>query len=429
MSSALNAATSALQAQSKALSIISDNLANTSTTGYKSLDTSFADLVTATSAQSSTAAGGVLASTSQNVYAQGTISSTSVTTNMAINGNGLFVVSDSEDGSTGYAYTRDGEFTQDSSGYLTENGEYLMGWETDSSGNVTSSNTTSDAGLEAINVDKYSSYAKATDNVTLQGNLPADASVGASYSTSLETYDSLGKEQDIPVTFAKTAANTWTMTVSNPTNASGTQSGTIGGTTTYDLNYSSDGSLESITDSSGNTVSTATITVSSFNDGASTTTPISLNLGTAGSATGLTQYTSGESTPNIDITKTTQDGVAYGTLSSVSIATDGTVDATYSNGASVPIYKVALATFTNANGLATESDNLYTQTAASGNYTLHVAGQGGSGSIKGSSLEGSTADTTTEFSKMIQAQQAYSAASQIITTDKSMFQSLISAVG
>lgn len=429
MSAALSAATSALLAQSKALSIISDNLANTSTTGYKALDTSFADLVTATSNSSATASGGVTATTVQNVYAQGTIGSTDVSTNMAINGDGLFVVSGTTDGSTGYAYTRDGGFTKDDEGYLTENGEYLMGWPTDSTGAVTASNTTSVAGLTAINVDEYSSYAKATENVTLQGNLPADATVGASFSSSLETYDSLGEEEDIPVTFTKTASNTWTLTLSNPTNASGDQSGTIGGTSSYTLSYNTDGSLASITDASGNSVSSVTATVASFSDGASTDTPITVDIGKTGTISGLTQYTSGATTPSLTVSKTSQDGVAYGTLSSVSIATDGTVSATYSNGASVPIYKVAVATFTNENGLAAESGNLYTQTATSGAYTLHVAGQGGAGTIQGSSLEGSTADTTTEFSKMIQAQQAYSAASQIISTDRSMFQSLISAVG
>jgi flagellar hook protein FlgE len=222
------------------------------------------------------------------------------------------------------------------------------------------------------------------------------------------------------------------MTVADPTDAStGNQSGTVGGSTSYTVDFNSDGSLGSITDASGNTVSAATVTISSWNDGANTTTDgsITLDLGTASGTDGLTQYASGETDPQISIENLSKDGVAYGTLSSVSVSSDGTVTAKYSNGQSMAIYKVAVATFQNVDGLAAKSDDVYQQTSASGNYALHVAGTDGAGVIDGSALEGSTTDTSTEFSKMIVAQQAYSAASQIISTDKSMFSSLMNAMG
>jgi len=429
MDAALDAATSALQSQAKALSIISDNIANASTTGYKAVGTDFASLITGETTNTTNATGGVTATAQQNIGVQGLISSTNTATDMAIDGNGMFVVTDGLGGQT--YYTRDGSFQEDSNGYLEVNGYYLQGWSTDSSGNITASNTNSTSGLEAINLNRYSSDAAATQNVTLQANLPADATAGATFSTSLELYDSLGVGENVSVTWTKSSTNSneWTMTINNPTNSStGAQSGTVGGSTSYTVDFNSDGTLASITDSSGTAVSAATVTVSSWDDGAAAD-PITLDLGTSGGTDGLTQYASGETDPQINVENITKDGVAYGTLSSVSIGTDGTVTAKYSNGQSMAIYKVAVATFENADGLAAKSGDVYGQTSASGNYTLHVAGQDGAGTIEGSSLEASTTDTSTEFSKMIVAQQAYSAASQIISTDRQMFQNLMTAMG
>jgi flagellar hook protein FlgE len=430
---ALEAATSALQAQAKALSIISDNLANSSTTGYKAVDVTFAALVSGESTSTSDTTGGVTASAVQDINALGLISSTDASTNMAIDGNGLFVVSDGLGGQI--YYTRDGAFSTDAAGYLTVNGYYLMGWPTNSSGDITATDDNTTSGLEAINVDEYSTSAEATQNVTLSANLPADATAGFTTVTSLEAYDSLGEEQDIPVTWTKTSTdNEWTMTVGNPVSASSDdQSGTVAGVTSYTIDFNSNGTLGSISyDSSGTTttVSTATITIGSWNDGANTTTDgnISLDLGTAGSADGLTQYASDETTPTVDIKGESQDGLAYGTLDSVSVSSNGTVTATYSNGEEIPIFKVALATFENVDGLAANSDGVYEETTDSGTYTLNVAGTGGTGTIEGSALEGSTVDTSTQFSQMIVAQQAYSAASQIVSTDRSMFDALMQAM-
>ena len=433
---ALDAATSALQAQSKALSIISDNIANSSTTGYKAVDVSFSSLLAGASTTTSDTTGGVTASGQQNLYAQGLVSSTNTSTNMAINGNGLFVVSSgTASASTTYAYTRDGDFGTDSNGYLTENGYTLMGWPTDSTGAVSASDMNTTAGLQAINVDRYSSSAAPTTAVTAAANLPADATAGSSYTTSIEVYDSLGTAEEVPVTWTKgTVANEWTMSIGNPTDAStGASSGTIGGITSYTIDFNSDGTLGTISYDSGGTattVSAPTITVASWSDGANTTTDgsITLDLGTSGKSDGLTQYATGETDPTVNPT-ITKNGIAYGTLKSVSIGSDGTVSATYSNNQSVAIYKVAVATFANEDGLQAESNNVYEETSASGSYRLNIAGQDGAGSIEGSALEGSTTDTSSEFSQMIVAQQAYSAASSIITTDKDMFTALMNAVG
>jgi flagellar hook protein FlgE len=429
LGAALSTAVSALQAQSKALSVISNNLANSSTVGYKAVGTSFTSLLTEETSATTYSSGGVVASATQNVGAQGLVSATSTATNVAINGSGLFVVTDDKDMADTF-FTRNGEFSTDNEGYLVNNGYYLMGWPTDSSGKVESTNINSVQGLEAINVNRYTTSAAASTTVTLQANLPADAEGGDSFTTSVSVYDSLGVAQDIPLTWTKSASadNTWTLTIGDPTSpASGATTGTIGGNASYTVAFNTDGTLASITDSSGATVETATITVADWNDGAAAA-AITLDLGTADSADGLTQYASGSDSPSVDIESATQDGVAYGTLESVDIDEDGTVTANYTNGQSLPIYKIAVATFANVDGLIAKSDNVYQMTAASGSYTLHVAGDGGAGTVQGSSLEQSTVDTAEEFSRMIVAQQAYAAASQVISTTTTMFNDLMQAV-
>ena len=142
----------------------------------------------------------------------------------------------------------------------------------------------------------------------------------------------------------------------------------------------------------------------------------------------MTQYSSGQTTPAINLTSINSDGLPYGKLSSIAIGKGGVVDATYSNGQTIAIYKIAVATFSDPNGLTAASDGMYSATAASGNATLQTSGNNGAGTIYGSELESSTTDTSGQFSNMISAQQAYSAASQVITTVNKMFDTLISAV-
>jgi len=423
--SALNSAVSAINAQSKALSIISNNLANASTYGYKTVTTSFYDLV---SDSAGLASGGVTANATQNVNYKGNIVGTTTSTNVAIDGTGFFVVTYNNDQSQTY-FTRDGNFDTDNNGYLVNNGYYLMGWPTDANGNITSSDTNSTSGLEAINIDKFSTSASATTSATMKANLPADAAVGDTFDTSITVYDSLGVAQSVPVTWEKTAANSWTMTYGNPTDPAdnATTTGTIGGNTTYTVNFNSDGSLAGITDSAGNTVTEPTVTVSSWNDGAAASS-INLNLGTTGQTDGLTQYASGTDDPQVEIQSVDPNGFAYGHLTGVTISKDGTVTASYDNGQSLPIYKIAVATFPNSDGLQVKSDNVYSMTGDSGGYTLHIAGDGGSGKIDGSSVEESNVSTADQLSLMIVCQQNYSAASQVISTCKTMFDDLISAV-
>jgi flagellar hook protein FlgE len=418
LTGALSSAISALSAQSQSLSMISDNIANANTTGYKTTSAMFDDLVTASSNATAYASGGVTVSGRANITQQGLLSATTNATDVAISGSGFFTVTDATSGGT-TSYTRNGAFTTDTEGYLENNGYYLEGWRTDAKGNVVGD--TSTASLQAINTEVATTSGSATTTTTIAANLPSDASTGDTYTSSMTVYDSLGNASSIQITWDKTGSNTWSASFGNPTSASdsSTTTGTSSGSVA--ITFNSDGSLASTTPSS------PTVSVTGWTDGAADST-IALNLGTVGKTDGLTQYASGETSPAVNVTSITSDGLAYGTLSSIAIGKNGVVNATYSNGQTIPIYKIAVATFSDPNGLAAHSDGIYSATVDSGNATVQTSGSNGAGTIYGSELESSTTDTSGQFSNMISAQQAYSAASQVITTVDKMFDTLISAV-
>jgi flagellar hook protein FlgE len=161
--------------------------------------------------------------------------------------------------------------------------------------------------------------------------------------------------------------------------------------------------------------------VTGWADGAANSS-ISLNLSS------LTQNASNEAAPSVSVTGITSDGYAFGTLSSIAVGKNGMVDATYSNGQTIPIYQIAVATFPAPDQLSANSDGMYSATIDAGNATYQTSGTNGAGTVYGSELESSTTDTSGQFSNMISAQQAYSAASQVITTVDKMYDTLISAM-
>ncbi|MFB6464559.1 flagellar hook protein FlgE [Bradyrhizobium tunisiense] len=418
LTGALSSAISALSAQSQSLSMISDNIANSDTTAYKTTSGMFDALVTASSNTTSYASGGVTVSGRANITQQGLLAATSNATDVAIQGSGFFVVTDAKSGGT-VAYTRNGAFTTDNAGYLQNNGYYLEGWRTDADGNVVGSESASN--LEAINTQVASTSGSATTKTTIEANLPSDAATGATYTSSMTVYDSLGASNSMQVTWTKMGTNAWSASFANPTPASDTTTATGTASGTIDITFNSDGSLASTSPNP------ATVSITGWTDGAANST-ITMNLGTAGKTDGLTQYASGETTPSVNVTSIDSDGLSYGKLSSVSIGDDGLVNATYSNGQSIAIYKIAVATFADPSGLAASSNGIYSATVTSGNAALQGSGENGAGTIHGSELESSTTDTSSQFSDMISAQQAYSAASQIISTVNEMYDTLISAM-
>lgn len=400
LSGAMNTAVSALNAQSQALSVISNNIANSGTSGYKAVTTSFSSLVTQTFTGTNYSGAGVVSSARQNVAAQGNIEATGNDTDLAIDGNGMFVVRYGDDNQSTY-FTRNGEFDQDPQGYLVNNNYYLMGWPTDEDGNLTV--TQSSATLQKINVTDNVSSVSPTGTVAIDADLGPNTAVGEDHVTSMEVYDSLGNLHTVSMTWQKTGTNEWSLSFSSADGSTTTAATT--------LQFDGDGQITS--------PSPASMTLDFAWANGSNDSAITVDLGS------LTQTYGGE---GVSQSAVDADGHASGRLLGVSIAKDGTVTASYDNGQSIPIYKIAVATFSNYDGLQAMSHGVYQASSLSGDYTLHIAGEGGSGLMRESSLEASTVDTADEFTRMIVAQQAYSAASQVISTAKDMYDSLISAV-
>lgn len=418
LSNALNSAISGLKAQSAALSSISSNIANASTVGFKSTSTSFESFVNKTTFTTEST-GGVVSSNYRNVGLQGEIQTSTTTTNLAINGSGYFVVSDETADGT-MRFTRNGTFDTDSDGYLVnQEGDYLYAWPLDENGAVTSTNSSSLTGLEAVNLSNLTGAPKATTEIAFGANLPSDAAVGDDFSYDVEIFDSLGVSHALSVTWTKTADNAWSMDAANPTlsSDSSTTSGTVSGFPVA-IAFNTDGSLASVTPSP------ATLAVASWTSGA-TDSSITFDLGTANGTDGLTQYASGDDDPDISVETATQDGYEPGQISGTEIDENGVVYAAFDNGETRPVYQIPLATFTNPNGLASETGSTFLQTAASGAYVLRSAGEGGAGDVQSSALEASSVEMTDEFSRMITAQQAYTAASKVVTTTQDMIDTLL----
>ncbi|HAQ01274.1 flagellar hook protein FlgE [Rhodospirillum rubrum] len=455
LSSSLNVAVSAMNAQSSSVSAISNNLANSSTIGYKTSNASFYSLVTGTGSTSNFTGAGVVASATQNVINQGVIVGTQNVTDLAVDGKGMFIVTD-RSGSNELYYTRAGDFYPNADGDLVNsNNYYLQGYPTDRNGVPLTNTGNSGASLETINLAGATGAAKATSEMSIQAVLPAQATAGdstavppvAAYTSSsdVEIYDSLGVAHTMTVKWTKMSDTKWTMTLYDPklsSDMTGDATGAISSTTTgvtdvpanagppatshgiaVDVEFTDQGLLKTPS------VLALKITPDASNGTGAAISEIALNLGTAGKANGLSTYSNEDSDgkPAVDLKKVVQDGVTYGTYYSNTISKAGLVYANFTNGISYPIYQVPLAMFSNVNGLEAVSGTAYSATVKSGTPTYVTAGTGGSGGVSSGSVESSTVDTAAEFSKLIVSQQAYSAATQIISSNQEMFQNLISA--
>jgi flagellar hook protein FlgE len=428
---ALNVGVAGLDANSQALSIASSNIANVNTVGYKTSSANFSTLL------ASAIGGGdneqsVTASASQNVTTQGNITTAASPTDLAISGNGFFVVSQTPatSGSSQDAlYTRAGDFSPDSNGNLVNSsGYYLMGWPLDSTDALPTDRTD----MTAVNVSNLSGKAEATTNVSLQANLqsstaavtsytPGDMTSGAvtpDFQRTINVYDSQGGTQPLQVSYVKTGANTWSYEVSYQGNASN-----ITGTNpiaTGTMSFNTDGTLANADTSAATPTGSINVNIPWSAASGLTSQPITLNMGTVGSSNGVTQFDSAST-----LTNSTVDGALFGSLSGVTIDQSGFVTANFSNGLSQKIYQLPLATFTNPDGLQATNGNAYQASASSGVATVSEASTGGAGAIQSSSLEASTVDLATEFTNLITTQRAYEASTRIITTASDMLDQLL----
>lgn len=431
LNSALNASVTGLRAQGAAISAVSENIANASTTAYKTRGISFKSLVTGNQTSQGVSSGGVLFDTYQNINRQGLIQATDSGTDIAINGNGFFVVTDDLLAQpSGYAYTRNGNFRTDADGFLINNeGYYLLGQRTNDQGQVISGSSNDLNSLVPIDVNTISGTAQASSEIRFDMNLPADAAVADTFTNSFEIFDALGVSHTIGVTWTKAAANSWTATFANPVQTNtgvasavlDTDPGTAGVQNSIAITFNGNGSVASFTPAIPG------FDLTGFTTGANNSS-LTLDFGTVGQTNGLTQFSSNTSVPNLEIFLIDQDGVRFGQLSSITIDDTGLVTAAFENGVRLPVFQVPIATFPNPNGLTHINGTVYDENEAAGNYNLRLPGQGNAGSIVASALEQSSTDTSEEFNKMIIAQQAYSSAAQVVSTVDEMFQELISAV-
>ena len=440
---ALMIGVSALDAFSNSLSMTSSNIANVNTVGYKTGQTQFSTLLADSMGEGDASSAGVISSTAQNIAQQGLLTSASSPTDMAISGNGFFMVSpnpnsassNTHTGANGVFYTRAGDFQPDADGNLeNSSGYYLMGYALNSSGDVAPGTQ-----LGAINVTNLTGKAEPTTTMTLQANLQSstdvydgsvtpytpgaltDGTIAPNFTRTINIYDSQGGSQPVTISFLKTGANQWDYEVSYSGDSSNVNSGLTPSNMLYHgtMTFNTDGSLanadSNVSPASGS-ISVPMAWTSTSGLAAQT---ISIDMGTVGASNGMTQYDSSSALVNASV-----DGALFGTLSGVSVDTSGIVTASFSNGLTQKIYQVPLATFSNPDGLAEVSGNAFAQTMRSGSAVIRSAGDGGAGKIQGTALEGSTVDLATEFTNLITTQRAYTASTRVITTASDMLQDL-----
>jgi flagellar hook protein FlgE len=389
-----------LEAASNALSVISNNLSNLNTTGFKDEQTSFQDLFYQTigtngSGPIQMGSGTTMSAVSGN-FNNGAITQTGVGTDVAITGNGFFVIQKS-DGTTDF--TRDGHFGVNQQGQLiTSSGDSVMGYP------AVNGVITPGQSLAPIQLGQgQMSPPNATTSMQLNANLDASAAVGTTFTTPMKVYDSLGVSHVLTYTFTKTAANTWSYDISIPAADVG-QTGNPVSVATGNLAFDSNGVLISPA------ANVTGIAVNNLASGAGTLN-ITWNLYDTKNNPMISQF----STPSAN-SATYQDGYGAGTLLGFSVGGDGTIQGTFSNGQTAAIAQIALSNFANVQGLQRLGGNLYGATLTSGAPVIGTAGTGGRGSLTGGALEQSNVDIAQEFSKLIITQRGFQAAARVITT-------------
>ena len=421
--SALYTGVSGLQTFGDSLQVIGDNIANVNTVGFKSSRSEFADLLSQTinggSGRSQLGRGVTLNRISAS-FAQGSFSNTDRLTDMAINGNGFFIVSNPNSPDLQY-YTRNGQFSINSTGEIvTGNGMNVMGYGYNTDGVL---NPNELIPLKIAN-DKAPPHAtgdgSSGSGVSIQMNFkseetpqvfnlatPADTS---NFSTAVTVYDQNGAGHQMQIYFNKTSATAWQWhaVVDGADLAGGTPGVNVeGGSGT--LNFNADGTLSGITG-----------TTAAFDFDGTGAQTIGMNF----DPENTTQFA------NIStvITSISQDGYSAGDLNSIQIGEGGTISGLYSNGQTMPIGQLVLANFTNLTGLYKAGSSLYTQTADSGIPTLSQPNDNGFGSIASYTLELSNVDIATEFVSLIANQRAYQANSKIITVGDQLLSEIVNII-
>lgn len=405
MMRSMSLAISALRNHQIYMDVVSSNISNVNTTGFKGSRISFQELLNQTIRGSSAPRGGVgglnpiqiglgmALGGIDTIFTQGSLQDTGKLTDLAIQGDGFFVLDSGE----GFYYSRDGNLDVGLDGALLNvaTGYTVSGWEADDAGQIDTAQP-----LGKITIPFGQTTARATAASQLRGNVDAEAAVGDTTNATLGVYDSLGVLHNIEVVFTKTGPNQWSWNY-NTTDSS------IGGITPAGTNiaFNSDGSFDTT-----NPTPTLAITYANGADPATVTLDMSK----------LTQLM-GQGSVN----QASQDGLPPGDLSTFTVGTTGEVVGIFSNGLNRKLGQIAMATFLNPGGLMKKGQSLFASSANSGVAQVGLPGNDGRGQISGGYLEMSNVELAQQFTSMIVAQRGFQANSRVITTSDEMLQELV----
>jgi len=413
MGSAIFTGVTGLQVHQRRIDVIAANIANVNTTGYRGSRALFQDLFSQTLQGPSAPLGTFGGSNGSQVglgvrlgvidinFTQGTLLNTGVASDLAIQGNGFFILS----GGSGDFYTRDGSFTINANGELVDSatGLFVQGFQADATGvidpNAALSNIAIPLGTTSI--------VRASTLVSLVGNLNSESVAGDTVVRNVQVFDSLGTARDVQITFTKSATTNewdWAATSTDPDIDTVTGAGTIV--------FDTDGSV--LSGDIGNVSITFVAGIP-----ASPVDPFVFDFDF-----GNISQLAAES----DVSVSNQDGFPRGTLVAFNIGGNGVLNGVFSNGLTQVLGQVGLASFANNGGLVREGNNLFRESPGSGIAQVGTPGTGGRGQVSGGVLEGSNVDLGTEFSNLIVTQRGFQANARTITTADTLLQETVNLV-
>lgn len=429
MLQALLAGVSSIQSQQSRLTVIGNDLSNVNTDGFKSSDVLFKSMLSQTLEGAAppqnnmggtnpvqVGLGAIVGSTTID-QAQGSLNATGQPTDMAIQGNGFFMVSTGN----GVSYTRDGAFSLDANGDVVQSstGYKLLGWSANNLGQVSTATGISASSNLNIPLGSLSSV-QPTTNLSLSGNLNSNALSTDTWTSQATVYDSLGGAQTITIQYSNHASpppaapappagaqSSWDWAVYAGTSTAGAPLATSAGAGNSPLFFDADGNIIAPGAGVSNTVAVP---------GGAGSNPAQVKLDFS---------TVSQVSSNSNVSEKSQNGFPPGSLSSFNIGQDGTITGTFTNGLTRPLGQVALATFANPEGLSATGSNQWQATANSGLAQVAAPGQNGAGVVSAGFLEQSNVDMGTEFSNLIVTQAGFQANTKIVSTVDQMLQTLI----
>ncbi len=412
MMRSLYAGVSGLRNHQTRLDVIGNNIANVNTVAFKAsrvtFKEAFSQLLQGASRPPGDLGGvnpiqigsGMNIGSVDQLFTQGTLESTGQMTDLAIQGDSFFVVSN---GARRF-YTRAGNFQLDADGRLisANNGYVVQGINADTSGNFSSSSRIGGIMLPF----GQKSPPRVTDAITITGNLNASAAVGDTHSIGVTVYDSSGAPHNLEIVFTNTAPGEWDW------EATASDADPIAGTGT--VTFNPDGTLATFTYPGGG--STLTITPT----GAGDPFDVELLAGTVGDFDGLSGFSNAS-----NAVVASQNGYQSGDLESIAIDAFGVITGFFSNGVSHALAQIALARFNNPSGLLRNGDNMFAESANSGLAVLGFAGTSNQSTVTPGALENSNVDLSQEFTSMIVTQRGFQANARVITTSDEMLNELV----